>query len=89
MAAADDAMSGMPPQGLPLASEQAGGESRRTDRAQTNVAEITRSDAKEVALLTTHTSSACYAAWNQNSATYISNYLKHLTCIENYKSKTT
>ena len=58
IAAADDAM---PPEGLPVASERAGGESRRTG-IKRKAAKITRSAAEVFALLTTRTSSARYAA---------------------------
>ncbi len=58
IAAADDAM---PPGGLPVASERAGGESRRTELKR-KAGEITRSAAEDFALLTTRTSSMRYAA---------------------------
>ena len=58
IAAADDAM---PPGGLPVASERAGGESRRTGLKR-KAGEITRSAAEDFALLTTRTSSMRYAA---------------------------
>jgi hypothetical protein len=53
IAAADDAM---PPGGLPVASERAGGESRRTELKR-KAGEITRSAAEDFSLLTTRTSS--------------------------------
>ena len=58
IAAAEDAM---PPGGLPVASERAGGESRRTGLKR-KAGEITRSAAEDFALLTTRTSSMRYAA---------------------------
>ena len=58
IAAAEDAM---PPGGMPVASERAGGESRRT-RLKRKAGEITRSAAEDFALLTTRTSSMRYAA---------------------------
>ncbi len=56
-----DADAAMPPKGLPVASERAGGESRRTGLKR-KVGEITRSAAEDFALLTTRTASARYAA---------------------------
>jgi hypothetical protein len=53
-----DADAAMPPEGLPVASERAGGESRRLGLAR----EITRSAAEGFALLTARTASARYAA---------------------------
>ena len=58
IAAAEDAM---PPGGLPVASERAGGDSRRTGLKR-KAGEITRSAAEDFALLTTRTSSMRYAA---------------------------
>ena len=58
IAAADDAM---PPGGLPVASERAGGEFRRT-QLKRKAGEISRSAAEDFALLTTRTSSMRYAA---------------------------
>ena len=58
IAAADNAM---PSGGLPVASERAGGESRRTELKR-KAGEITRSAAEDFALLTTRTSSMRYAA---------------------------
>jgi len=58
IAAADDAM---PPGGLPVASERAGGEFRRTELKR-KAGEISRSAAEDFALLTTRTSSMRYAA---------------------------
>ena len=58
IAAAEDAM---PPGGMPVASERAGGESRRTGLKR-KAGEITRSAAEDFALLTTRTSSMRYAA---------------------------
>jgi hypothetical protein len=58
VAAAEDAM---PPGGMPVASERAGGESRRTGLKR-KAGEITRSAAEDFALLTTRTSSMRYAA---------------------------
>ncbi len=58
IANADDAM---PPGGLPVSSERAGGESRRTELKR-KVGEITRSAAEDFALLTIRTSSIRYAA---------------------------
>jgi hypothetical protein len=58
IAAADDAM---PPGGLPVASERAGGEPRRT-RLKRKAGENTRSAAEDFALLTTRTSSMRFAA---------------------------
>ncbi len=58
IAAVDDAM---PPGGLPVASERAGDESRRTELKR-KAGEITRSAAEDFALLTTRTSSMRYAA---------------------------
>ena len=57
-AAADDAM---PQAGLPIASERAGGDGRRAGLKR-KAGEITRSAAKDFALLTTRTSSMRYAA---------------------------
>ena len=54
----DDAM---PPGGLPVASERAGGEFRRT-QLKRKAGEISRSAAEDFALLTTRTSSMRYAA---------------------------
>jgi hypothetical protein len=51
----------MPLEGLPVASERAGGESRRTGLKR-KAWEITRSAAEDFALLTTRTASARYAA---------------------------
>jgi hypothetical protein len=51
----------MPPEGLPVASEQAGGESRRLGLKR-KAGEITRSAAEDFALLTARTASASYAA---------------------------
>ena len=51
----------MPPGGLPVASERAGGESRRTELKR-KAGEISRSAAEDFALLTTCTSSMRYAA---------------------------
>ncbi len=51
----------MPPGGLPVASERAGGESRRTELKR-KAGEICRSAAEDFALLTTRTSSMRYAA---------------------------
>ena len=59
IAAADDAV---PQEGLPVASERAGGEGRRAGLKR-RAAEITRSAAEDFALLTTRTSSMCYAAY--------------------------
>jgi hypothetical protein len=58
IAAAEDVM---PPGGLPVASERAGGESRSTGFKR-KAGEITRSAAENFALLTTRTSSMRYAA---------------------------
>ena len=58
IAAAEDAL---PPGGMPVASERAGGESRRTGLKR-KAGEITRSAAEDFALLTTRTSSMRYAA---------------------------
>ena len=58
IAAAEDAM---PPGCMPVASERAGGESRRTGLKR-KAGEITRSAAEDFALLTTRTSSMRYAA---------------------------
>ena len=58
IAAAEDAM---PQGGMPVASERAGGESRRTGLKR-KAGEITRSAAEDFALLTTRTSSMRYAA---------------------------
>ena len=58
ISAADDAM---PPGGLPVASERAGGEFRRTELKR-KAGEISRSAAEDFALLTTRTSSMRYAA---------------------------
>jgi len=58
IAAADDAM---PPGGLPVTSERAGGEFRRTELKR-KAGEISRSAAEDFALLTTRTSSMRYAA---------------------------
>jgi hypothetical protein len=57
IAAAGDAT---PPGGLPVASERAGGESRRTELKR-KAGEITRSAEEDFALLTTHMSSMRYA----------------------------
>ena len=51
----------MPAEGLPVASERAGGESRRTGLKR-KASEITRSAAEDFALLTTQTVSERYAA---------------------------
>jgi hypothetical protein len=51
----------MPPEGLPAASERAGGESRRLGLKR-KAGEITRSAAEDFSLLTARTASACYAA---------------------------
>jgi hypothetical protein len=51
----------MPPGGLPVASERAGGEFRRTELKR-KAGEISRSAAEDFALLTTRTSSMRYAA---------------------------
>ncbi len=56
-----DADAAMPREGLPVASERAGGESRRTGLKR-KAGEITRSAAEDFALLTTRTASARYAA---------------------------
>ena len=56
-----DADASMPLEGLPVASERAGGESRRTGLKR-KAGEITRSAAEDFALLTTHNASARYAA---------------------------
>jgi len=71
IAAAEDAM---PPGGMPVASERAGGESRRTGLKR-KAGEITRSAAEDFALLTTRTSSMRYAAdfLSTVAETYISN----------------
>ena len=53
-----DADAAMPPEGLPVASERAGGDSRRLGL----VGEIARSAAEDFALLTARTASARYAA---------------------------
>ena len=53
IAAADDAV---PQEGLPVASERAGGEGRRAGLKR-RAAEMTRSSAEDFALLTTRTSS--------------------------------
>jgi hypothetical protein len=58
ISAAEDAM---PSGGMPVASERAGGESRRTGLKR-KAGEITRSAAEDFALLTTRTSSMRYAA---------------------------
>ncbi len=58
IAEADDVM---PQEGLPVASERAGGESRRT-RLKRKARKITRSAAEDFAVLTTCTASARYAA---------------------------
>ncbi len=51
----------MPLEGLPVASERAGGESRRTGLKR-KAGEITRSAAEDFGLLTTRTASARCAA---------------------------
>jgi hypothetical protein len=56
-----DADAAMPPEGLPVASERAGGESRRLGLKR-KAGEITRSAAEDVSLLTARTASARYAA---------------------------
>ena len=56
-----DADAAMPPEGLPVASERAGGESRRLGLKR-KAGEITRSAAEDFALLTARTASARYAA---------------------------
>ena len=55
-----DADAAMPPEGLPVASERAGGENRCSVKRQAG--EITRSAAEDFALLTACTASAHYAA---------------------------
>jgi hypothetical protein len=52
-----DAAAAMPLEGLPVASERAGGESRRTGLKR-KAGEITRSAAEDFALLTTRTASS-------------------------------
>jgi hypothetical protein len=59
--AISDADAAMPLEGFPVASERAGGESRRTGLKR-KAGEITRSAAEDFALLTTRTASALYAA---------------------------
>jgi hypothetical protein len=56
-----DADAAMPPEGLPVASERAGGESRRLGLKR-KAGEITRSAAEDFALLPACTASPCYAA---------------------------
>ncbi len=56
-----DSDAAMPPEGLPVASERAGGESRRHGLKR-KAGEITRSAAEDFALLTARTASARYAA---------------------------
>ncbi len=56
-----DADGAMPPEGLPVASERSGGESRRLGLKR-KAGEITRSAAEDFALLTARTVSARYAA---------------------------
>ncbi len=51
----------MPPEGLPVASERAGGESRRLEFKR-KAGEITRSAAEDFAFLTACTASARYTA---------------------------
>ena len=55
-----DADAAMPPEGLPVASKRAGGESRRVGLKR-KAGEITRSAAENFALLTARTASARYA----------------------------
>ncbi len=56
-----DADAAMPPEGLPVTSERAGGESRRLGLKR-KAGEITRSVAEDFAVLTARTASARYAA---------------------------
>ncbi len=56
-----DADAAMPPEDLPVASERAGGESRRLGLKR-KAGEITRSAAEDFALLTVRTASARYTA---------------------------
>ncbi len=56
-----DADAAMPPEVLPVASERAGGESRRLELKR-NAGGITRSIAEDFVLLTARTASARYAA---------------------------
>ncbi len=73
----------MPPGGLPVASERAGGESRRTGLKR-KAEEITRSAAEDFVLLTTRTSSMRYAAdflstfWNVSFTTLCRNIYQNI-----------